>query len=45
MALWVRFEHAGATRFGTLDGGAVHLHDGDPFAGARPTGERSGWRT
>jgi len=39
MELWVRCEHAGATRFGTLEAGAVHLHEGDLFAGARPTGE------
>ena len=37
--LWVRVTHAGATRFGTVEAGAVHLHEGDLFAGARATGE------
>ena len=39
MASWLRFEHEGRTRIGTLEGGTVHLHDGDLFAGPRPTGE------
>jgi 2-keto-4-pentenoate hydratase/2-oxohepta-3-ene-1,7-dioic acid hydratase in catechol pathway len=37
---WVRFEHAGRSGLGTLDGDTVAVHEGDPFAGARPTGER-----
>ncbi len=40
MALWLRFDHAGRTRLGTLEGGTIHVHDGDLFAGPRPTGER-----
>ncbi|GEJ59337.1 fumarylacetoacetate hydrolase family protein [Anaeromyxobacter diazotrophicus] len=39
MALWLRCEHAGRTRIGTLEGGAVHLHEGDLFSAPRPTGE------
>jgi 2-keto-4-pentenoate hydratase/2-oxohepta-3-ene-1,7-dioic acid hydratase in catechol pathway len=39
MARWVRFEHGGRTASGTLEGGTIHVHDGDPFSGARPTGE------
>ena len=39
MGLWLRCEHAGAARFGTLEAGVVHLHEGDLFAGARATGE------
>lgn len=39
MALWVRFEREGSTGIGTVDGGVVHVHAGDLFAGARPTGE------
>ncbi len=39
MALWVRFERGGAVGHGTLEGDAVHLHEGDLFASPRPTGE------
>ncbi len=39
MALWLRFDHAGRTRIGTLEGGAIHVHEGDLFASPRPTGE------
>lgn len=39
-ARWVRFAYAGRERFGTLIGGAIAIHSGDMFAGARPTGER-----
>lgn len=39
-ARWVRFVFAGRERFGTLVGGAIAIHSGDMFAGARPTGER-----
>ncbi len=39
MALWLRFDDAGRTGFGTLEGGTVHVHEGDLFAGPRPTGE------
>jgi 2-keto-4-pentenoate hydratase/2-oxohepta-3-ene-1,7-dioic acid hydratase in catechol pathway len=39
MAWWLRFEHEDRTRMGTLEGGTVHVHDGDLFAAPRPTGE------
>ena len=39
MALWIRFDHGGRTRFGTLEGGTILVHDGDLFSGPRPTGE------
>jgi len=39
MALWLRLEHEGRTRIGTLEGGAVHLHEGELFAAPRATGE------
>jgi 2-keto-4-pentenoate hydratase/2-oxohepta-3-ene-1,7-dioic acid hydratase in catechol pathway len=39
MVKWLRFEHAGKAGFGTLEGEAIHVHAGDMFAGARPTGE------
>jgi hypothetical protein len=39
MTAWVRFERGGSTALGTVDGGVVHLHEGDLFTGARPTGE------
>ena len=36
---WVRFEHAGAVQFGTLEADdTVHVHTGDMFAGATPSG-------
>jgi 2-keto-4-pentenoate hydratase/2-oxohepta-3-ene-1,7-dioic acid hydratase in catechol pathway len=38
MALWIRYEHAGSTGFGTLDGETVHEHRGDVFDDAVPTG-------
>jgi 2-keto-4-pentenoate hydratase/2-oxohepta-3-ene-1,7-dioic acid hydratase in catechol pathway len=37
---WVRFEHLGQAGFGTLDGAAVAVHDGDMFASARATGRQ-----
>jgi 2-keto-4-pentenoate hydratase/2-oxohepta-3-ene-1,7-dioic acid hydratase in catechol pathway len=37
---WVRFEHLGQAGFGTLDGAAVAVHEGDMFAGARATGRQ-----
>ncbi len=40
MALWVRYEHAGALGFGTVEGGLVHVHSGDLLGEARPTGAR-----
>jgi 2-keto-4-pentenoate hydratase/2-oxohepta-3-ene-1,7-dioic acid hydratase in catechol pathway len=39
MALWIRFERAGAAGFGTLEGGAIQVHSGDMFASPRATGE------
>jgi hypothetical protein len=39
MALWVRFDHAGRTGLGTLEGGTIHVHVGELLAGPRPTGE------
>ncbi|MGG5821861.1 fumarylacetoacetate hydrolase family protein [Falsiroseomonas sp. HW251] len=39
MALWVRFGRDRADGFGTLEGEAIHVHRGDLFAGAVPTGE------
>lgn len=38
MALWMRFRHAGATGFGTLEGDHVAIHEGDLFANPAPTG-------
>ena len=35
---WLRFVHAGEPAFGVLDGEHVHVHQGDMFAGARPSG-------
>jgi 2-keto-4-pentenoate hydratase/2-oxohepta-3-ene-1,7-dioic acid hydratase in catechol pathway len=39
MALWIRFDHAGKTCLGTLDGEIVRVHDGNLFEDPRPTGE------
>lgn len=39
MAYWVRFQRAGATGFGTIDGDTIAIHRGDMFVGATPTGE------
>ncbi|HQS09421.1 MAG TPA: fumarylacetoacetate hydrolase family protein [Xanthobacteraceae bacterium] len=39
MAKWVRFTKDGSTGFGTLEGEAIAVHQGDMFAGATPTGE------
>ncbi|MGO8952960.1 MAG: fumarylacetoacetate hydrolase family protein [Rhodomicrobium sp.] len=41
MAKWVRFEHGGASYFGTLDGSTIAVHKGDMFENAVPTGERA----
>ena len=38
MQHWIRFETAGETGFGTLDGGLITVHEGDMFAGPEPTG-------
>jgi 2-keto-4-pentenoate hydratase/2-oxohepta-3-ene-1,7-dioic acid hydratase in catechol pathway len=37
---WMRFAHLGRQGFGTLDGDAVHVHEGSMFENPRPTGER-----
>ena len=42
MTRWIRFEQGGKTGFGTLEGDTIAVHDGDLFAGAKPTGDRSG---
>jgi 2-keto-4-pentenoate hydratase/2-oxohepta-3-ene-1,7-dioic acid hydratase in catechol pathway len=39
MTSWMRFEVTGRLGFGSLDGDRVHVHRGDLFAGAEPTGE------
>jgi 2-keto-4-pentenoate hydratase/2-oxohepta-3-ene-1,7-dioic acid hydratase in catechol pathway len=39
MTHWIRFEQAGRTGFGTLAEGRIAIHDGDMFAGAKPTGD------
>jgi 2-keto-4-pentenoate hydratase/2-oxohepta-3-ene-1,7-dioic acid hydratase in catechol pathway len=39
MTSWMRFEIAGQLGFGSLDGDRVHVHRGQLFAGAEPTGE------
>ena len=42
MTLWVRFRRDGAEGFGTLDGEAIAVHEGDLIAGASATGEALG---
>lgn len=39
MQRWIRFEHNGSVRYGTLQHQTIALHDGDPWNGAQPTGE------
>ncbi len=36
---WARLEHDGRTRFGIIAADVLRVHDGDMFAGARPSGE------
>jgi 2-keto-4-pentenoate hydratase/2-oxohepta-3-ene-1,7-dioic acid hydratase in catechol pathway len=36
---WIRFEHGGRTRFGTLDDDTVRVHEGELFGDAAATGE------
>lgn len=38
MAHWLRYAHDGGIGFGTLEGETVHVHAGDMFTGAQPTG-------
>ncbi|MFM9939223.1 MAG: fumarylacetoacetate hydrolase family protein [Hyphomicrobiaceae bacterium] len=40
MTHWLRFTADDRIGFGTLEGGTIHVHDGDMFATAAPTGER-----
>ena len=37
MARWIRFEHEGRTGFGTLEGEAILVHEGDMFAAPTAT--------
>ena len=39
MALWIRYENAGRTGFGVLEGSRIAAHEGDLFGEQRPTGE------
>ena len=39
MTHWGRFEHAGSVGFGAIEGGAVHVHDGDMFGKPKKTGK------
>lgn len=41
MTRWIRFEHEGRAQFGTLEGDTIAIHEGDLFAGPRPTGARA----
>jgi len=40
MPHWIRFEHQGEPRFGTLDGNVIAPHRGDMFREPEPTSER-----
>ena len=40
MTLWMRFEHAGTTGFGTLEADTITVHRGDMFRGPEPTAKR-----
>ncbi len=40
MTLWIRFQHDGAARFGTLDGDTITVHAGEMFGVSEPTAER-----
>ncbi len=37
MAHWLRFEHAGVAKFGTLQGDTVTVHEGDMYAAPKAT--------
>ena len=39
MAHWVRFDHGGETKIGTLENGEIAVHSGDLFSNPQPTGE------
>ena len=38
MAHWLRFEHQGRAKFGTVENGSIKVHSGDMFSDAQPTG-------
>jgi len=38
MSLWARYRHAGAIRFGSLEGSTLHEYAGELFGTATPTG-------
>ena len=40
MAFWLRFAHQGSIGIGMIDKDTIQVCSGDPFAGAKPTGER-----
>jgi 2-dehydropantoate 2-reductase len=40
MTQWIRFEKGGQRGFGTLEGDTISVHEGDLFAGAKPTGAK-----
>ncbi|MFO1351107.1 MAG: fumarylacetoacetate hydrolase family protein [Gammaproteobacteria bacterium] len=40
MARWIRVEHEGKIKFGTLEGDEITVHQGDMFGRSTPTGER-----
>lgn len=40
MSYWIRFEHAGAVHFGTLDGEQISVYHGDMFDQPTATGEQ-----
>jgi 2-dehydropantoate 2-reductase len=39
MAKWIRFEEGGKAGFGTLEGDTITVHQGDMFAGSKPSGQ------
>jgi ketopantoate reductase/2-keto-4-pentenoate hydratase/2-oxohepta-3-ene-1,7-dioic acid hydratase in catechol pathway len=39
MTQWIRFERKGRVEFGALQDGTIAVHEGDLFAGAKPTGQ------
>ncbi|MEX0591448.1 MAG: DUF2437 domain-containing protein [Xanthobacteraceae bacterium] len=40
MAQWIRYEKGGKRGFGALEGDTISVHEGDLFAGAKPTGDK-----
>lgn len=39
MTHWIRFQHAGATAFGTIENGNIAVHEGDMFDAPAATGD------